>query len=220
MPNLKTRKMMPPAPPISMKTPSPSLLLLLLCLFSLAATPSLSTTADSATAPANEDPAALQAEGEALLRAGRPGAAQADNTTFQRFDNFNGKYNIMGDKNLRTVFLKSENHFEGRYFAELAKETLDDLDDKTFVEYRISVYAATPEDWKKTAKWVCRHGLCRYGNNRWLVQLPRIYRVFKKIGKVSTFKDCLDNFFRPLFEATLRPDEEGNREVAEFIKSL
>ena len=42
----------------------------------MAATPSLSTATDSATAPANEDPAALQAEGEALLRAGRPGAAQ------------------------------------------------------------------------------------------------------------------------------------------------
>ena len=52
---------------------------------------------------------------------------QADETTFKRFDNFNGKYNIMGDKNLRSVFLKSENHFGGRFFAELSKEVLDQV---------------------------------------------------------------------------------------------
>ena len=70
------------------------------------------------------------------------------------------------------------------------------LDDRTFTEYRISVYACKPTDWHKTSTWICENNLEAYGNNKWLVQLPRIYRVFKKIGRVECFQDTLDNFFR------------------------
>ena len=86
--------------------------------------------------------------------------------------------------------------------------------------YRISVYAATPTDWKKTASWVVKHGLADYGNNRWMVQLPRIYRVFKKIGKVACFQDTLNNFFAPLFEATLHPEAEEHKDVATFMANV
>ena len=94
------------------------------------------------------------------------------------------------------------------------------LDDRTFTEYRISVYACKPTDWHKTSTWICENNLEAYGNNKWLVQLPRIYRVFKKIGRVECFQDTLDNFFRPLFEATLRPTAEENVNVARFIANV
>jgi AMP deaminase len=40
-----------------------------------------------------------------------------------------------------------------------------------------------------------------------MVQVPRIYRIFRKIGKVKSFQDVLDNFFEPLFAATLEPEK-------------
>ena len=45
----------------------------------------------------------------------------ADESTYQRFDNFNLKYNPFGDSLLRSVFMKTENHLKGRYFAEVAR---------------------------------------------------------------------------------------------------
>ena len=39
-----------------------------------------------------------------------------------------------------------------------------------------------------------------------MVQEPRIYRIFRKIGKVKSFQDILNNFFEPLFAATLEPE--------------
>ena len=106
---------------------------------------------------------------------------QADHTLFNRFDRFNAKYNPAGNSSLRTIFLKAENDIEGRYFAELTKIALDHLTfNKTcFVEYRMSVYGASPDDWSKVAKWVYDNELCSHPHNRWMVQLPRIYRIFK-----------------------------------------
>lgn len=40
-----------------------------------------------------------------------------------------------------------------------------------------------------------------------MVQVPRIYRIFRKIGKVKSFQDILNNFFGPLFAATLEPEK-------------
>ena len=52
-------------------------------------------------------------------------------------------------------------------------------------------------------------------------QVPRIYRVFKKIGKVNCFQDTLDNFFGPLFDATLHPDaSDDNRNIAAFLANI
>jgi AMP deaminase len=40
---------------------------------------------------------------------------------FHRFDNFNLKYNPIGESGLREIFLKTDNHIKGRYLAELTK---------------------------------------------------------------------------------------------------
>lgn len=41
--------------------------------------------------------------------------------TFQRFDKFNAKYNPVGASELRDLYLKTENHINGEYFATIIK---------------------------------------------------------------------------------------------------
>ena len=134
----------------------------------------------------------------------------ADPAVFDRFDHFNAKYNPFGNSQLRTVFMKTKNHQHGLYFAEMIKQLFHHFEKKdgnnVYNEYRVSIYGAGPDEWGELSDWVERHDLYSH-TNMWMVQVPRIYRVFKKIGKVSCFQDVLSNFWNPLFKATLRPDQ-------------
>lgn len=42
-------------------------------------------------------------------------------------------------------------------------------------------------------------------NVRWLIQVPRLYEVFKAGGLVDSFEDVVKNVFQPLFEVTQDP---------------
>lgn len=44
-----------------------------------------------------------------------------DRNTFHRFDKFNAKYNPIGESILREIFIKTDNHIEGKYFAHIVK---------------------------------------------------------------------------------------------------
>lgn len=44
-----------------------------------------------------------------------------DRNTFHRFDKFNSKYNPIGESILREIFIKTDNHVEGKYFAHIIK---------------------------------------------------------------------------------------------------
>ncbi|KAJ1960294.1 AMP deaminase, partial [Dipsacomyces acuminosporus] len=41
---------------------------------------------------------------------------------YHRFDKFSLKYNPIGESRLRTIFMKSDNHINGEYFAQITKE--------------------------------------------------------------------------------------------------
>jgi AMP deaminase len=36
----------------------------------------------------------------------------------------------------------------------------------------------------------------------WLIQLPRLFPIYKKQGTMQNFQEMLDNIFIPLFEVT------------------
>ena len=126
--------------------------------------------------------------------------------TFHRFDRFNLKYNPAGQSRLREIFLKTDNHVKGRYLAELTKEVIADLEQSKYqiAEWRVSVYGRRLDEWSKLAAWVVDNDLSS-PNVRWLVQIPRLYSIYRKSGLVTSFGEVLDNVFRPLFEATLDP---------------
>ncbi|KAJ3129263.1 AMP deaminase [Nowakowskiella sp. JEL0407] len=130
----------------------------------------------------------------------------AHKDSFHRFDKFNLKYNPMGESRLREIFLKTDNHIAGRYLAELTKEVISDLEASKyqFVEYRISIYGRSRDEWDKLAAWVVDNKLFSH-NVRWLIQIPRLYNVYKSTGAVKNFEDVVRNVFQPLFEVTKDP---------------
>ncbi|XP_053949039.1 AMP deaminase 2 isoform X3 [Anastrepha ludens] len=132
----------------------------------------------------------------------------ADRNTFHRFDKFNSKYNPIGESRLREVFLKTDNYSNGKYFAQIIKEVAYDLEESKYqnAELRLSIYGKSPDEWKKLAKWAIDYNV-HSTNVRWLIQIPRLYDIFKSNNLMNSFQNILDNIFLPLFEATSRPNE-------------
>ncbi|KAF4509715.1 hypothetical protein G6O67_003857 [Ophiocordyceps sinensis] len=130
----------------------------------------------------------------------------AHTDSFHRFDKFNLKYNPIGESRLRTIFLKTDNFIHGRYLAEITKEVISDLESSKYqmVEWRISVYGKSIDEWDSLAAWVVDNGLFSH-NVRWLVQIPRLYDVYKASGLMETFEQIVRNLFQPLFEVTKNP---------------
>ncbi|KAG8228106.1 hypothetical protein J437_LFUL000108 [Ladona fulva] len=131
----------------------------------------------------------------------------ADRNTFHRFDKFNAKYNPIGESRLREVFLKTDNYLGGKYFARIIREVLFDLEESKYqnAELRLSIYGKSPDEWDKLAHWAISHNV--YSDNvRWLIQIPRLYDIFKSNKIISNFQEILNNIFLPLFEATNDPN--------------
>ncbi|KAK2741053.1 AMP deaminase [Myotisia sp. PD_48] len=130
----------------------------------------------------------------------------AHTDSFHRFDKFNLKYNPIGESRLREIFLKTDNFIKGRYLAEITKEVIADLESSKYqmAEWRISIYGHSMNEWDKLAAWVVDNKLFS-PNVRWLIQVPRLYDVFKSSGKVTSFQDIVRNVFQPLFEVTQDP---------------
>lgn len=73
------------------------------------------------------------------------------------------------------------------------------------VEWRISIYGRSLDEWDKLAAWVVDNKLFSH-NVRWLIQIPRLYDVFKASNLVESFEQVVKNIFQPLFEVTKDPE--------------
>ncbi|CAG8978369.1 hypothetical protein HYALB_00010387 [Hymenoscyphus albidus] len=130
----------------------------------------------------------------------------AHTDSFHRFDKFNLKYNPIGESRLRTIFLKTDNFINGRYLAEITKEVISDLESSKYqmAEWRISIYGRSIDEWDKLASWVVDNKLFSH-NVRWLIQVPRLFDVYKATGLMENFEQVVKNIFQPLFEVTKDP---------------
>ncbi|XP_022645970.1 AMP deaminase 2-like isoform X2 [Varroa destructor] len=131
----------------------------------------------------------------------------ADKNTFHRFDKFNDRYNPIGESRLREIFLKTDNYMGGKYFAEIIKEVMVELEDSKYqnAELRLSVYGRSNKEWDNLARWAIQHQV--YSDHvRWLIQIPRLYDIFKANKNIDNFEQLLGNFFLPLFEVTNDPN--------------
>ncbi|XP_044077026.1 AMP deaminase 2-like isoform X2 [Siniperca chuatsi] len=130
----------------------------------------------------------------------------ADRNTFHRFDKFNAKYNPIGESILREIFIKTDNHIEGKYFAHIIKEVMFDLEESKYQnsELRLSIYGRSRDEWDKLAQWAVKHRV--YSDNvRWLIQVPRLFDVYHTKKQLANFQEMLENIFMPLFEVTINP---------------
>eukprot|EP01084_Bolivina_argentea_P263821 446683_1 len=143
----------------------------------------------------------------------------ADPTTFHRFDRFNLKYSPAGESRLREIFLKTDNVLNGRFLAELTKKMMSDLGELKYqhAQWRLSIYGRRLCEWDKLSRWFFANKLS-HTNIRWMIQIPRLYDVCKKLGEVACFQDFLDRIFAPLFEASVRPSSNITLHV--FLKAI
>ncbi|RKP26665.1 hypothetical protein SYNPS1DRAFT_3409, partial [Syncephalis pseudoplumigaleata] len=143
----------------------------------------------------------------------------AHQDSFHRFDKFNLKYNPIGESRLREIFLKTDNYIQGRYLAELTREVFSDLEASKYqmAEYRISIYGRSMGEWDRLAKWVINNKLFSH-NVRWLVQVPRLYNIYKESGTVESFEAIVQNVFQPLFEVTRDP--KSHPELHIFLQRM
>jgi hypothetical protein len=51
-----------------------------------------------------------------------------------------------------------------------------------------------------------------------VLQIPRLYNVYKEMGIVTSFQNLLDNIFLPLFEVTIDPTSYPQLHV--FLKQV
>jgi len=132
----------------------------------------------------------------------------ADRNLFHRFDKYNSKYNPIGQSILREIYIETDNRAGGKFFAHVIKEVMDDLEESKYQqsELRLSIYGRSCDEWEKLAKWAVTHKV--YSDNvRWLIQIPRLFDIYRSKGALSNFSDFLANVFQPLFEATLYPSK-------------
>ncbi|MEE6493260.1 hypothetical protein FKM82_016777 [Ascaphus truei] len=143
----------------------------------------------------------------------------AGRQTFQRFDKFNAKYNPVGASELRDLYLKTDNFIDGEYFATIIKEVGTDLEDAKYqhAEPRLSIYGRSTEEWTKLAQWFCKHKVYS-PNMKWMIQVPRIYDIFRAQNFVPHFGKMLENIFMPIFEATINPN--ANKELSVFLRNI
>ncbi|EDO18899.1 hypothetical protein Kpol_1023p68 [Vanderwaltozyma polyspora DSM 70294] len=130
----------------------------------------------------------------------------AHKDTFHRFDKFNLKYNPIGESRLREIFLKTDNYIKGTYLAEITKQVMSDLENSKYqnCEYRISIYGRSIDEWDNLAAWIIDNKVLSH-NVRWLIQVPRLYDVYRRSGIVQNFQNICKNLFQPLFEVTKNP---------------
>uniref|UniRef100_A0A8C1GZ66 AMP deaminase n=1 Tax=Cyprinus carpio TaxID=7962 RepID=A0A8C1GZ66_CYPCA len=143
----------------------------------------------------------------------------AGRQTFHRFDKFNSKYNPVGASELREIYIKSDNYINGEYFARLIKEVAHDLEESKYqhAEPRLSIYGRAPEEWESLSKWFINQKL-HSPNMRWIIQVPRIYDIFRSKKIVPNFAKMLENIFLPLFQATVNPQK--HKETYVFLKHV
>lgn len=82
-------------------------------------------------------------------------------------------------------------------------------------EYRISIYGRKESEWDQLASWIVTNKL-QSENVTWLIQLPRLYNIYKEMGILDSFESILYNVFKPLFEVTVDPASHPQLHV--FLK--
>ena len=93
---------------------------------------------------------------------------------------------------------------------------------------RLSIYGMERNEWLNLAKWVLRDwggtfpGPVLSTHNRWIIQVPRLWRIYCMKGKGQktkrSFQDMLKNLFYPIFQATLFP--EKHPQIAELLNHI
>uniref|UniRef100_A0A8B9JCK4 AMP deaminase n=1 Tax=Astyanax mexicanus TaxID=7994 RepID=A0A8B9JCK4_ASTMX len=109
------------------------------------------------------------------------------------------------------------NPYYGKNYLTNILKLAHDLEESKYqhAEPRLSIYGRCPEEWESLSHWFIQHKV-HSPNMRWVIQVPRIYDIFKSRKLVPNFAKMLENIFLPLFEATVNPQK--HKELHIFLK--
>jgi len=79
----------------------------------------------------------------------------------------------------------------------------------SFSEWRISIYGRAMSEWSVLAEWVRNYKLNSH-QIRWMIQIPRLFKIYSSLKIMKNFQEMIDNIFKPLFEVTLNPSKDPN----------
>ncbi|GCB64730.1 hypothetical protein scyTo_0014805 [Scyliorhinus torazame] len=98
-------------------------------------------------------------------------------------------------------------------------EVASDLEDAKYqhAEPRLSIYGRSPDEWTKLASWFIMHRVYS-PKMKWMIQIPRIYDIFRAKNFIPHFGKMLENIFMPIFEATVNPQD--NVKLSIFLKHI
>lgn len=74
----------------------------------------------------------------------------------------------------------------------MTQQVFEDLESNKyqFAEYRLSIYGAKRDEWNALSEWVVDHKLFS-SNVRWMIQVPRLYSIYKASGQIKNFAEML-----------------------------
>ena len=141
------------------------------------------------------------------------------------FDAFDPTRNRAGKPaaQLLRAFLTRDTLNGGRFFANSVTPPLHRREQRTKYiqasELSIELYGRYQEEWYRLADWVALNDLNQYNRNMWIIELPRIKSTRGSYG-FEFHQAHLDNMFRPLFDATLNPDDGRNINLAALLQKI
>lgn len=81
-----------------------------------------------------------------------------------------------------------QSKYQVRILGSAVERSIDRLEQN--VEWRISIYGRSLAEWDNLAQWIVKNKLFSH-NVRWLIQVPRLYEVYKANGSIQTFEDIV-----------------------------
>ena len=68
----------------------------------------------------------------------------------------------------------------------------------------MALFDCVKAEWDRLGDWICGHRL-HSPQIKWLIQIPRIFHIWKRAKMCSNFGEMMANIFEPLFEVTIDP---------------
>ncbi|ELP90521.1 AMP deaminase, putative [Entamoeba invadens IP1] len=148
-------------------------------------------------------------------------SVSCDPSMLQRYDLWDTKNTVFNVKELRDLFLTTNNFLDGEYFCEFLKQTQFNkkkITSNIKTEMHLCLYGRKMSELEDIAKIVIKEDIIREDSNKFSIQIPRKYSELKKAGDVTCFEDVLRNIFEPIFLSTLNPDKYP--ELTHFLNNV
>ncbi|ELP93563.1 AMP deaminase, putative [Entamoeba invadens IP1] len=140
-----------------------------------------------------------------------------DPSVIQRYDLWRSRDRLFNRREMRNLFLTTNNVEKGKYYGELLQQNWFNKNQSKFLKSEIGlrINGKSSGDILKLAKMLDTEGILDSTENILSIQITRDYIKLRNEKNVKNFEEIICNIFGPLLEATLNPSEHP--EVFKFL---